>query len=148
MHLTKGCIIKNLGQEIMLERLQLLENNITELKKLKEEFQIEDVKKDQKKEWALRYGLLESIQIMIDIACHIVARQNLGNAETYTECIELLQAFDYIDEDLERDLKGMAGLRNILVHEYVAVDIDQLYALLENTDDFNAFAMAVREYIE
>lgn len=128
----------------MLERLQQLENNISGLKNLKDEYKIEAVKKDQKKEWALRYGLLESIQIMIDIACHIVTHQNLGNAETYAECIELLHKFDYIDEELEKSLKGMAGLRNILVHEYVAVDIDQLYGFLNELDDFDQFAAAVK----
>ena len=37
----------------------------------------------------------------------------------------------------------MAGLRNILVHEYVAVDLDRLIAFLDHLDDFTAFANSV-----
>lgn len=91
---------------------------------MKAEYSVTDIRQDKTREWALRYGLLESIQIVIDIACHIVVHHNLGNAETYADCLQLLENFDIIDEQLADALTGMAGLRNILVHEYVAVDID------------------------
>lgn len=51
---------------------------------------MKDIKRDKTKEWALRYGLLESIQIVIDLSCHLVVHQNLGNAETYSDCIRLV----------------------------------------------------------
>ena len=105
---------------------------------------MEEVKQQRTTEWALRYGLLESIQIVIDISCHLVVHHNLGNAETYGDCIELLHEFDYIDRELKNTLKGMTGLRNILVHEYVTVDIDRLYDLLHHLDDFTRFAEAVK----
>lgn len=131
----------------MNRRLQQLENNVARLKEIGDAYSIADIKRDTTKEWALRYGLLESIQIMIDISCHLVVHNNLGNAETYADCIELLHRYDYIDQDLKKNLKGMTGLRNILVHEYVAVDIGQLYGMLEKLDDFNRFAQAVNSYL-
>ncbi len=127
----------------MRERLQQLENNVAELKKLKNNYQVEDIQNDITKEWALRYGLLESIQIVIDVACHLTVHNNLGNADTYAECIELLHKFDYISKALKEDLIKMTGLRNILVHEYVAVDVSRLYDLLNKLDDFKTFAEAV-----
>lgn len=122
-----------------------MENNVAELRELKSAYSPSDIKRDKKKEWALRYGLLESIQIVIDLSCHLAVHHNLGNAETYSDCIQLLGQFDIIDKDLEDRLVGMAGLRNILVHEYVAVDIDRLVAFLDHLDDFTAFASAVSE---
>lgn len=65
----------------MHERLQKLENNVAELKEIKKSYTISDIKNDKKKEWALRYGLLESVQIVIDISCHLVVKNNLGKAE-------------------------------------------------------------------
>lgn len=130
----------------MYKRLIQLENNIMELKDLGQKYTLEDIESDKKKEWSLRYGFLESIQIVIDISCHLVVHHNLGNAETYADCIELLHKFDFIDEDLKRNVKAMTGLRNILVHEYVVVEVDQLYSLLERLDDFNKFAKAVKKY--
>jgi uncharacterized protein YutE (UPF0331/DUF86 family) len=127
-----------------LEKLQQLENNVEELESFKQRYTFEDVQKDTTIQWALRYGFLESIQIVIDIACHLAAKYNLGNAQTYAECIDLLAKFDYIDSTLAKKLKAMAGLRNILVHEYVKVDNEQLYSMLENLGDFRDFAEGVR----
>lgn len=130
----------------MNERLQQLENNIAELDRIRNYYSLEEIQDDKTKEWALRYGLLESIQIVIDISCHLVVHKNLGNAETYSECIELLQKFDYIDTDLEKNLKGMTGLRNVLVHEYVDIDLVHLYEMLDRLDDFNKFSSSISKY--
>lgn len=81
---------------------------------------------------------------MIDIACHLTAKYNLGNAQTYAECIDLLCKFNYIDPKLAQKLKAMSGLRNILVHEYVKVDIEQLYGMLDYLGDFGEFAEGVK----
>jgi uncharacterized protein YutE (UPF0331/DUF86 family) len=131
----------------MLERLKLLENNILDLRDLKSKFSLEDVSSDRTKEWALRYGLLETIQIVIDISCYLVSRDNLGNPATYTECIELLQRFEYLDRGLAEKLNGMIGLRNILVHEYLAVDREKLYHLLEDIGDFEEFAIRIQRFL-
>ena len=125
------------------KRLKQLETNVAELSRFREKHTIQEIKKDKSKEWALRYGLLESIQVVIDISCHIVVHKNLGNAKTYSECIELLHTYDHIDEELKDKLIGMTGLCNILVHEYIEIDLDQLYGMLNRLDDFNQFANAV-----
>ena len=129
-------------------RLIQLERNIAELDHLGKTYTVDDFKTDTPRQWALRYGLLESIQIMIDIACHIVVHQNLGTANTYADCIILLRKFSYIDANLEKSLKGMAGLRNLLVHEYVIVDIDKLYGMLHHLNDFKAFITVIEPYLE
>ncbi|MDL1956558.1 MAG: DUF86 domain-containing protein [Candidatus Desulfofervidus auxilii] len=131
----------------MYERLITLERNIAELKNFKIEHTLEDVLSNKTKEWALRYGFLESIQIIIDIACHICAKYNLGSPNNYSECIELLRKFKYIDKTLEKKLIGMVGLRNILVHEYISVDTKLLYKLLDNIDDMNEFIKQIKDYI-
>lgn len=133
------------GLVTMHRRLQNLENNVAELRKMHSEFTLDEIKDDKTKEWALRYGLLESIQIVIDLSCHIVAHHNLGNAETYSDCIKLLKEFDILDKELMQRLINMAGLRNILVHEYVEIDIDQLFEMLNHLDDFTIFAHAVKD---
>lgn len=123
----------------MHDRLKTLEENLSELTLFKKNHTLEEVKKTKTTGWALRYGFLESIQIVIDIACHLVSEYNLGNPETYSECIELLRKYDYIDENLEEKLVGMAGLRNILAHEYVNVKIEKLYGFLDHLDDIREF---------
>jgi uncharacterized protein YutE (UPF0331/DUF86 family) len=131
----------------MHDRLKILEENITELALFKKEHPLEEIKKTRTSGWALRYGFLESIQIVIDIACHLVSEYNLGNPETYNECIELLRKYNHIDEKLEEKLIGMVGLRNILAHEYVNVKIEKLYGFLDHLDDMREFIRQIKGLI-
>jgi len=132
----------------MRDRLVILENNLKELQKFKQNMcSSKNGKKTKTDEWALRYGLFESIQIVIDISCHLVCVLNLGNPKTYGECIELLVEYKKIDVTLGKTLRSMIGLRNILIHEYVSIDINKLYSLLNHLDDFGVFASKVRDLI-
>jgi uncharacterized protein YutE (UPF0331/DUF86 family) len=131
----------------MLERLKLLEENITELLEFRKKTVLQDIQNDKSKEWALRYGFIEAIQIVIDIACHLVSKYNLGNPSTYAECIELLEKYAYIDKNLTAKLLGMVGLRNILIHEYLIIDKNKLYDLLKNIDDIRDFSQKIQDVI-
>ncbi len=131
----------------MSDKLILLEENIKELFDLKEKVSFEDIKKNKPDEWSIRYGLFESIQIVIDIACHIVSKYNLGNPKSYAECIEILESEKYIDSTLSGKLKGMIGFRNILIHDYIQIELKKLYGMLNNIDDFKNFISAIKQYI-
>ncbi len=130
----------------MLERLRLIEENLIQLEKLRK-YPAEEIKDDRTLQWALRYGLLETIQAVIDVACHIVSKYNLGNPETYQECLDLLRGHGYLSREMTETLSGMVGLRNILVHEYIKVDANKIYNLLEFLDDFRAFIDEIKEHI-
>jgi uncharacterized protein YutE (UPF0331/DUF86 family) len=129
----------------MLEKLKLLEENITQLLAFRTTTSLDDIRENRSKEWALRYGFLETIQIAIDISCHLVSKYNLGNPSTYSECVELLGKFKYIDQDLMLKLLAMVGLRNLLIHEYIVIDKEKLYALLNEIDDFKDFAQRIKD---
>ncbi len=131
----------------MLERLKLLEENINELTAFKKKYTLKDVQGDKTREWALRYGILETIQAVIDISCHLVSKFNLGNPQSYSECIELLGKFNYIDDELTTKLTGMTGLRNLLIHEYLIIEVNKLYDLLNDIGDFNKFAQKINEMV-
>jgi uncharacterized protein YutE (UPF0331/DUF86 family) len=129
------------------ERLLRLETNVRELRRFRQRYTLEEIRQEPHLEWSLRYGLLEAIQIVIDISCHIVSRYNLGVPDSYAACMDLLRRNGFIDEQTYRVLLGMVGLRNILVHEYAEVNIDYLYSILDRTDDFVRFIQQIRPYI-
>jgi len=131
----------------MQEYLHRLEDALAELRRLRDQYTLEDLKRDRLLEWALRYGLLESIQIIIDISCHLVSRNNLGTPSSYSECIALLARGGYLSEELARKLQLMVGLRNLLVHEYTSIDIEQLYQYLDQLPDFVQFIESVQPYL-
>lgn len=131
----------------MLNRIKLLEENLAILEEFKKNLTLEELRKDKFKEWALRYGLYESIQIVIDIACHLITKYNIGIPKTYSDCIELLKKHDYISEELAEILIKMIGLRNLLAHEYIKIDLNKLFNFLENLEDFRKFIKVVIKYI-
>ncbi|BAF70682.1 type VII toxin-antitoxin system HepT family RNase toxin [Nitratiruptor sp. SB155-2] len=123
------------------QKLTRLEENIKILYEIKEELDILDIRK----EWEIRYGLFESIQIVIDISCKVVSKFNLGQPKNYRECIETLITHKILDRVLGEKLVRMVGLRNILINEYCEINTDKLTGFLNNLDDFKKFIEAVKE---
>lgn len=58
-----------------------------------------------------------------------------------------MKKYEYIDEDLASRLIGMVGLRNILVHEYISVEQEKLYSLLDRIDDFKGFIEKIKDFV-
>ncbi len=133
--------------EILLERIEQLEDNIHTLKQLSANHSLEDIKANKLDEWALRYGLFESIQIIIDITCHISSKYNLGTAKTYTACVENLVQHNFIESSLGKNLISAIGLRNILIHEYVKIDTEQLYSFLDLTNELSTFIKQIKSHL-
>lgn len=129
------------------DKLKRLEENLRTLHKIKEEYTVEDIITDKVDEWGLRYGLFESIQIIIDIACSIVSDKNLGIPKNYSECITLLINNKYLENELGQKISRMVGLRNLLVHEYGIIDVRRLYEYLNHIQDVEDFVYAIsKEY--
>lgn len=125
------------------DKLKRLEENLRVLSDFKEQYSLEDLLTNKIDEWALRYGLLESIQVIIDISCSFVAEKNLGIPKNYSECILLIVSNKYLDKDLGQRIIQMVGLRNLLVHEYGIIDVQRLYEYLDHLNDIRDFAIAI-----
>jgi uncharacterized protein YutE (UPF0331/DUF86 family) len=129
------------------ERLKHLEMNIAHLRGMLSLIESDSFEKDIEKQWALRYGLFESIQIVIDISCHLVSKHNLGSRKNYRDCIDALESFNYLSTPLANTIRQMIGLRNILIHEYVKIDILKLRDFLSHLSDFDDFSQAVAPHV-
>jgi uncharacterized protein YutE (UPF0331/DUF86 family) len=124
---------------MLKEKIKRLEENLVTLEEFRKNTSLDDLLRDKIKQWALRYGILECIQEIIDISCALVSSNNLGNPKNYRECIDILIKNGYISEELGKRLISMVGLRNLLVHEYIKIDLSRLYEFLNNLNDFREF---------
>jgi uncharacterized protein YutE (UPF0331/DUF86 family) len=125
------------------DKLKQLEENLRVLSKIKTDYTLKDLTSDKVDEWGLRYGLFESIQIIIDIACSLVSEKNLGMPKSYTDCISILISNKYLERDLGERITQMVGLRNLIVHEYGIINISKLYDYLDHLQDIRDFAIAI-----
>jgi len=132
----------------LLPKLKQLEENIQTLTEIRETSDIEKITEQKRHEWELRYGLFESIQIMIDVSCKIANKFNFGNPKNYRECIELLGKNGYIHQDSVSVYTAMIGLRNLLIHEYAEIDAKKLYRYLDSLEDFKRFIQEIRKTLK
>lgn len=125
------------------DKLKRLEENLRSLSSIKKDYTLEDIQNDKIDEWGLRYGLFESIQIIIDISCGLAAEKNLGIPKNYSECIGLLMSNNYLEKELGERIMSMVGLRNLLVHEYGIIDVKRLFEYLNHLEDIKDFAVSI-----
>lgn len=89
------------------------------------------------------------IQAMLDIGAHIVSAKRLGRPERYDDIFQILTTNDILPLEFINRIKGLAGLRNIIVHEYLSID----YSLLERhakslLKDASEYIQFIREVID
>jgi uncharacterized protein YutE (UPF0331/DUF86 family) len=127
------------------------------LKKLTEYIQLlEKLKLHPKKaflEDPFVYGNVErylqlSIQVVIDISNHILSERNINGLKEYRDMIIGLGKEGLIPEELAAKIAPMAGLRNLLVHEYVEIDHEKLFDIIQRQlGDFKDFAKHISKLL-
>ena len=89
------------------------------------------------------FSLLTVCQLVIDIAGELSARSG-ERFEDYTGAIRSLGRDARFPPDLVRSLERLPGFRNVLVHEYVALDLQRAVEALEELDPIERFVEIVR----
>lgn len=73
------------------------------------------------------FSLLTVCQLVIDIAGELSARRG-ERFEDYTEAVRNLSRDSRFPVEVVRALERLPGFRNVVVHEYVALDMDRVVA--------------------
>ena len=68
------------------------------------------------------HGLQLSIQVLIDVGNRILAARGENQIEDYVDIIDKLGEKNIVPSEFAQQIRGMAGLRNILVYEYASID--------------------------
>jgi uncharacterized protein YutE (UPF0331/DUF86 family) len=89
-----------------------------------------------------------AIQSVIDVGNHVLADKDLGTAKDYKDIFRLLARQRIISKRLATALSSMAGLRNVLVHDYLEVDLKIVYRILkEDLGDFDKFIASILKLV-
>lgn len=100
--------------------------------------------KDFTKQDSIILNIQRACKASIDLAMHIVSERKLGVPKASREGFKLLQEAHIIDSSLAKTLMNMVGFRNIAVHDYQALKVDILEAILDkHIDDFKQFTKVV-----
>lgn len=97
---------------------------------------------------AVERNLQVAIECILDIGNLIIAEKGFETPDDNEDIIRILGDESVIPYDFAKTIKGIAGFRNILVHEYTGIDYRLLYDYLINRlDDFRNFAGYISSYL-
>jgi uncharacterized protein YutE (UPF0331/DUF86 family) len=75
---------------------------------------------------------------------HLVRTHALGAPETNRQAFEILAEADWLESGLAERLKGMAGVRNIVIHNDTDLDLDIVRSIIRHRlSDFTDFTERV-----
>ena len=90
---------------------------------------------------AVERWLQVAIEACVDLASHVIADEGWTPPGTGREAFLVLAGHGRLPLDLAERLGSAVGLRNVLVHDYVAVDLARLaHVVAEDLGDLREFA--------
>jgi uncharacterized protein YutE (UPF0331/DUF86 family) len=92
------------------------------------------------------FSLLTVCQLVIDVAGDLAARRG-DRFEDYTEAVRSLARDPRFPAELVLKLERLPGFRNVLIHEYVALDLDRVLEALDDLAPLEQFLELVRKLV-
>lgn len=110
-------------------RLAELDEVLAELRALGEGAQglePDDLNEDLSRRWSVERGLLAAANLVFDVANHVLAGHFSTHPSSYEESLAHLASRDVVDDRTYERLRGLGGFRNVLAHEYLDIDLDEV----------------------
>ncbi len=129
-------------------RLQAIDDNVRLLRQLKG-VPLEDLASDLWKLGGAKYYLQTAVEAVLDICKYLVAHAQHRMPDRYSDLVMLLSDEGVFPKEFAEQLTRMIGLRNVLVHQYIQVNLEKMYGpIQEDIGDFDEFARYVVAYLE
>lgn len=115
--------------DVIIEKTNSIQNCLQRIKEtidgdinsLDNNFNIQDI---------LTLKLQRAIQLVLDMASHIVSSKRLGVPQTLRDVFVILEKNKIINHQLSIKMQKMVGFRNIAVHDYQAINADILKSIV------------------
>jgi uncharacterized protein YutE (UPF0331/DUF86 family) len=105
--------------------------------------------KDIDRQESILFNIQMAVQNCIDIAAHIIGEEGLGVPGSMTEMLYLLEKHGYLNHDLTSKMVKAAGFRNLIVHEYGKIELEQVYEIAQNDiNDLNEYLKAIFQKLD
>lgn len=110
----------------------------------KRNIDLNDFLKDIDRQESVLFNTQMAVQNCIDIAAHIISDKGLGVPGSTTEMFYLLEKHGYLNHDLTKRMAKAVGFRNLIVHEYGKIALEQVYKIAQgDINDLNEYLKAI-----
>lgn len=132
-----------IDKDVILAKAYKVEHHLRRIKE-KREIGLDKFLADLDFQESILFNLQMALQNCIDLAAHIISDEELGVVGSTSEMFYILEENGYIDRGLSENMVAAVGFRNLIVHEYVKIDLKQVYHIAHhNIDDLEHFVKAI-----
>jgi uncharacterized protein YutE (UPF0331/DUF86 family) len=127
-------------RDVVLAKGEIVERRI---RRARDEFagNAANLRDNLTKQDSIVLNLQRACEAAIDLAMHLVADARLGVPQDSRDAFVLLEQGAGLSAALSESLRRMVGFRNVAVHDYRALSLDVVQAIVEHrADDLLAFA--------
>ena len=133
---------------VVLKRIGRIRKSVAVLEGIRRTHSRERFLKDELIQAAAERHVQVAIQSVMDICNHVVADMKLEVPDEDKHAFQILALHKVIPQSLAKTLGAMAGVRNVLVHEYLEVDHGRLYSIMSrNLADFEKFIKIISKLL-
>lgn len=120
-------------------------NRVTEKRNVDLDGFIEDIDTQE----IILFNIHAAVQNCIDIAAHIISEEGFGVPGSTTEMFYILEKNGYLDHNLTQKMVKAVGFRNLIVHEYGKIELEQVYEIAQrDVNDLNEYLKAILKKLE
>ncbi len=135
-------------KQSVIERLKKLEEVLSRLKD-RSGVTLEEYRWSTDTQWIIERGLELASSAIFDIGNHILSGVYQTSVEEYEQILEKLCEKGVISKELYKELRGLGGFRNILVHGYLSLDSELVYHHFKKAlRAFPRFIAEIEEWLE
>lgn len=133
--------------DVVQKRLAKIEEYLTILGRMQRHSREEFLRDPEKYGSAERFLQLAT-EALTDLGNHVIADLELGSVDASADIPRILTEKDYLPRSLCDVWIRMIGFRNILVHDYLDVDRETVYDVLQNhLGDIVALSREFRRFL-
>ncbi len=133
---------------VIQEQLKELDTVLEELSKYRDK-QESDLAASLSLRWIIERGLLAAATLVFDILDHILSAAFGEYSQTYEDTLRVAHEEGLLSNELYSRMKGLGGFRNILVHEYVRIDLRSLCESMSKAFGvFPAFSVEIQKWLK
>jgi uncharacterized protein YutE (UPF0331/DUF86 family) len=130
-------------RDLILAKAGAIEKYLNRIK-IKRETDLKTFLADIDRQESVLFNLQMAIQNCIDIAAHIVSDEGIGVPGSTNEMFYLLEEHGLLGHQLVEKMVKAVGFRNLVVHEYGKVDLEQVFDIAhKGVDDLQKYIASV-----
>ena len=118
-------------KSVIASRIEAIEKHLNRIgvhaKKARQEF-LSDVDAQD----IVEYNLFQIVNHLIDMVQHVVVDEDMGFPDSAYDAVEVLREKDTLSDKESEALRRMLGFRNIVGHDYIALNKQVVFDILTN----------------